>query len=50
MKKLMKGAIGISCIYIVAVLLSLVFCDRINELESREDQQIYAKELSLQLL
>lgn len=49
MKKIIKTAIGVSAIYIFAVFLSLVLCDRVSELESREDYTHYNRELSINL-
>ncbi len=49
MKKIVKGALGVSMVYICAVLLSLVLCDRMSELENREDYQNYYQKVSINL-
>ncbi len=37
MKQIVKTALAISAIYIMAVIMSLVTCDRLAELENQED-------------
>lgn len=49
MKKIVKTALGVSAIYICAILLSLALCDRMNDLESREDYSKYHQSLSMNL-
>ena len=39
-KTILRTAGGVILIYIVAVFLSLVVCDRVSELESREDVKL----------
>ena len=39
-KTILRTAGGVILIYIVAVFLSLVVCDRVSELESREDMKL----------
>lgn len=39
-KKILKTAIGVSLIYMMAVVLTLFMCDRVNELESSEEEII----------
>ena len=39
-KNILKTAIGVSLIYIMAVVLTLFMCDRVNELESSEEEII----------
>lgn len=40
LKNILKTAIGVSLIYIMAVVLTLFMCDRVNELESGEEEII----------
>ncbi len=40
MKSILKTAGGVVAIYIIAVLLSFVVCDRMSELESGEDVKL----------
>ena len=40
LKNILKTAIGVSLIYIIAVVLTLFMCDRVNELESSEEEII----------
>ncbi len=40
LKNILKTAIGVSLIYIMAVVLTLFMCDRVNELESSEEEII----------
>ena len=40
LKKILKTAIGVSLIYMMAVVLTLFMCDRVNELESSEEEII----------
>ena len=40
LKNILKTAIGVSLIYMVAVVLTLFMCDRVNELESSEEEII----------
>ncbi len=40
LKNILKTAIGVSRIYIMAVVLTLFMCDRVNELESSEEEII----------
>lgn len=39
-KTILKTALGVSLIYIMAVVLTLFMCDRVNELDSRENEEI----------
>ena len=39
-KNILKTALGVSLIYIMAVILTLFMCDRVNELESSEEEII----------
>ena len=48
-KKICKTALGVSAIYIIAVLLSLVLCERVNDLESVERTAEYHQSLALHL-
>ena len=45
-KKLIQTAIGI---YMIAVLLSLALCERVNDLESQEGTKEYHQALAIQL-
>lgn len=49
MKKICKTALGVSALYIVAILLSLVLCERVNDLESVERKAEYHQSLAIQL-
>lgn len=40
LKNILKTALGVSLIYIMAVVLTLFMCDRVNELESSEEEII----------
>lgn len=40
LKNILKTALGVSLIYMLAVILTLFMCDRINELESSEKEII----------
>ena len=40
LKKILKTAIGVILIYMMAVVLTLFMCDRVNELESSEEEII----------
>ena len=40
LKNILKTALGVSLIYIMAVILTLFMCDRVNELESSEEKII----------
>lgn len=40
LKNILKTALGVSLIYIMAVVLTLFMCDRVNELESSEEKII----------
>lgn len=40
LKNILKTAIGVSLIYMIAVVLTLFMCDRVNELESSEEEII----------
>ncbi len=40
LKNIFKTALGVSLIYIMAVILTLFMCDRVNELESSEEEII----------
>lgn len=40
LKNILKTAIGVSLIYIMAVVLTLFMCDRVSELESNEKEII----------
>lgn len=44
-----KSALGIVVIYIMAVCLSLFVCDRMDELESKDDQLKRNNQIVLQL-
>ena len=48
-KKLIQTAIGVSAIYMIAVLLSLALCERVNDLESQEGAKEYHQALAIQL-
>lgn len=37
LKNILKTALGVSLIYMMAVILTLFMCDRVNELESSEE-------------
>ncbi len=39
-KNVLKTALGVSLIYMLAVVLTLFMCDRVNELESSEEEII----------
>lgn len=39
-KTIVKTALGVSLIYMMAVVLTLFMCDRVNELESSEEEII----------
>ena len=38
LKNSLKTALGVSLIYMMAVVLTLFMCDRVNELESSEEE------------
>ena len=40
LKNILKTALGVSLIYMLAVVLTLFMCDRVNELESSEEEII----------
>ena len=40
LKNILKTAFGVSLIYMMAVVLTLFMCDRVNELESSEEEII----------
>ena len=40
LKNILKTAIGVSLIYMMTVVLTLFMCDRVNELESSEEEII----------
>ena len=40
LKNILKTALGVSLIYIMAVVLTLFMCDRVNELENSEEESI----------
>ncbi len=40
LKTILKTALGVSLIYIMAVILTLFMCDRVNELDSREGEEL----------
>ena len=40
LKNILKTALGVCLIYIMAVVLTLFMCDRVNELESSEEEII----------
>ena len=40
LKNILKTALGVSLIYIMAVVLTLFMCDRVNELENSEEEII----------
>ena len=40
LRNILKTAIGVSLIYMMAVVLTLFMCDRVNELESSEEEII----------
>lgn len=40
LKNILKTAIGVSLIYMMAVVLTLFMCDRVNESESSEEEII----------
>ena len=48
-KTILRTAGGVILIYIVAVFLSLVVCDRVSELESREDMKLQNGSIVLNL-
>lgn len=39
-KSILKTALGVSLIYMLAVVLTLFMCNRVNELESNEEKII----------
>ena len=48
LKNILKTAVGVSLIYMMAVILTLFMCDRVNELENSEEELInYTVALSL---
>ena len=48
LKNILKTALGVCLIYIMAVILTLFMCDRVNELENSEEELInYTVALSL---
>ncbi len=40
LRNILKTAIGVSLIYMMAIILTLFMCDRVNELESSEEEII----------
>lgn len=40
LRNILKTALGVSLIYMIAVVLTLFMCDRVNELESSEEELI----------
>ncbi len=40
LKNILKTALGVSLIYMMAVILTLFMCDRVNELENSEEEII----------
>ena len=40
LKNILKTALGVSLIYMMAVILTLFMCDRVNELENSEEELI----------
>lgn len=40
LKNILKTALGVGLIYIMAVILTLFMCDRVNELENSEEEII----------
>ena len=49
LKSGIKTGIGVAFIYMVAVMLSLFMCDRMSELESREDLERQNSNIVLQI-
>lgn len=49
LKSVIKTGIGVAFIYMVAVMLSLFMCDRMSELESREDLERQNSNIVLQI-
>ncbi len=46
-KTILKTALGVCLIYIMAIILTLLMCNRVNELESNEDIKIINNNVAL---
>ena len=46
-KTILKTALGVCLIYIMAVILTLLMCNRVSELESNEDIKIINNNVAL---
>ena len=49
LKSMIKTGVLVAIIYMVAVMLSLFLCDRMSELESRQDQTVRNERIVLHL-
>lgn len=49
LKSVIKTALGVSIIYIAAIVLSLLVCDRVNELDSNVDSSVHNNNLVMNL-
>ena len=48
-KTILKTALGVSLIYIMAILLTLCLCDRVSELENAKDMEIMNRTTAMNL-
>ena len=48
-KTILKTALGVSLIYIMAILLTLCLCDRVSELENSKDMEIMNRTTAMNL-
>ncbi len=48
-KTIVKTALGVSLIYMMAVVLTLFMCDRVNELENSEETEIVNSNIAINL-
>ena len=46
-KTILKTALGVCLIYIMAIILTLLMCNRVSELESNEDIKIINNNVAL---
>ena len=46
-KTILKTALGVCLIYIMAVILTLLMCNRVSELENNEDIKIIKNNVAL---
>ncbi len=49
LKSIVKTGVGVAIIYIIALMFSLFMCDRMSELESKEDESVCNSSLVLHL-